>query len=325
MWQPGGYRRARAQADRPLLRYSAAMLARYQQFSSFVLLFAAAWATCVAWPLGWVGACLLGLGVLLSYTAWIALAMFIAARLNRSDPAPTATMAQWVHAWWHECVATWQVFVWRQPFRANAQADALPDAHATAAQRPGVVLVHGFLCNRAFWTPYMQALKAQGTPFIAVNLEPVFGSIDDYPAIIENAVQTLATRTQGPVHLLCHSMGGLAARAWLQRFKGYTRVGRIITIGTPHHGTALSVASPYPNTRQMERFSAWQQQLEQLETPGQQARFVCWFSPCDNVVLPASTATLHHADNRLVRARGHVDMAFDPMVMRETLALLAQE
>lgn len=214
--------------------------------------------------------------------------------------------------------------MWRQPFQSQSIADNLPTATAQLPPRAGVVLIHGFLCNRAFWNPYMRALKEQGTPFIAINLEPVFGSIDDYPALIEKAVQTLVKQTGQPVHLLCHSMGGLAARAWLQRFNGYERAGKIITIGTPHHGTALSVGTLFANTQQMERFSVWQQQLEALETPAHYARFICWYSHCDNVVVPASTATLQGADNRLITARGHVDMAFDPALMRVTLDVLAK-
>lgn len=298
------------------------MLARYQQITTLLLAFFASVAFWAFWPLGWLVALAVGLLVLWGYTFWIAVVMGITAVLNRADPAPAANWRQWVRAWWGESISTWRVFVWRQPFRAQAFADDLPDASAGQPPRAGVVLIHGFLCNRAFWAPYAKALKAQGTPFIALNLEPVFGSIDDYPALIEAAVQTLAARTGQPVHLVCHSMGGLAARAWLQRYDGYARTGRLVTIGTPHHGTALSVGTPYQNTRQMERFSAWQGQLEAGETPEQRARFVCWYSHCDNVVVPASTATLAGADNRLVQARGHVDMAFDPALMRSTLAML---
>lgn len=299
------------------------MLARYQQITSLLLAFFSTLAFWLFWPLGVAWAILAGAFVLLGYTFLIAFIMGVTAFLNRNDPVPVAPLGQWIHAWWHECRSTWKVFVWRQPFRAQSFADSVPEGHASTASRSGVVLIHGFLCNRAYWRPYVEALEAQGIPFIALNLEPVFGSIDDYPPIIEHAVQTLAECTGRPVHLVCHSMGGLAARAWLQQFDGMNRIGRVITIGTPHHGTAFSVGTPFANTRQMERFSTWQQQLEARETPAQRARFVCWYSPCDNVVVPASTATLQGADNRQVSARGHVDLAYDPVVMAGTLDVLA--
>jgi len=49
------------------------------------------------------------------------------------------------------------------------------------------------------------------------------------------------------------------------------------------------------------------------------SRFVCWYSNCDNVVFPASTATLPGADNRFVPGLPHVGLAFDAAVMRSVL------
>ena len=75
------------------------------------------------------------------------------------------------------------------PFAAGAGPTTCPP---TAQGRRGVLLVHGFVCNRGMWNPWLAApARAQGVPFVAVNLEPVFGSIDDYVAIIEAAVQRL--------------------------------------------------------------------------------------------------------------------------------------
>jgi triacylglycerol lipase len=41
----------------------------------------------------------------------------------------------------------------------------------------------------------------------------VFGGIDDYAPLIEQAVQQVTQATGRPPLLVCHSMGGLAARA----------------------------------------------------------------------------------------------------------------
>jgi hypothetical protein len=62
--------------------------------------------------------------------------------------------------------------------------------------------------------------------------------------------------------------------------------------------------------------------LAKVEPASRYAKFTCWYSNCDNIVVPASTATLPGADNRLVSAQGHVSMAFSPRVMHESLALL---
>ena len=63
----------------------------------------------------------------------------------------------------------------------------VPDGPAPAQGWPSVVLVHGFLCNRGFWTPWLPLLRERGHAFVAVDLEPPFGSIDDYAGTIDAA------------------------------------------------------------------------------------------------------------------------------------------
>ena len=127
--------------------------------------------------------------------------------------------------------------------------------------------------------------------------------------------------------LVCHSMGGLAARAWLAATPGArSRVHRVITIGSPHHGTWLGQFSHVPNGQQMRRNHAWLITLAAQERAASDApyeHFTCWYSNADNIVFPASTAMLPGADNRHVPGVAHVALAFHPRVMRESLAVLA--
>ena len=76
------------------------------------------------------------------------------------------------------------------------------------------------------------------------------------------------------------------------------------------------------NGKQMRLRSRWLQKLAQTELPARRVLFTCWYSNCDNIVFPASTATLPGADNRLVRGAAHVQLAFLPPVMNATLAML---
>jgi triacylglycerol lipase len=172
----------------------------------------------------------------------------------------------------------------------------------------------------------MRQLQAQNRAFASVTLEPVFGSIDDCAAIVEAAVAKITQATGQAPTLICHSMGGLAARAWLRsNAANDDRIKRIITIGTPHFGTALSTEKallPFINTQQMQRLGAWTQQLAKDEPTARYAKFTCWYSNCDNIVVPTSTAMLPGADNLLVTAQGHVSMAFSQRVMQESLVLL---
>jgi triacylglycerol esterase/lipase EstA (alpha/beta hydrolase family) len=246
------------------------------------------------------------------------LVLAVVARSDAGVPVPTAV--QLLRAWVAETREMVRVFYGRMPFRWQTPPDLLNRA---GAARRGVVFIHGFVCNRGFWAPWTQRLQADGRAFVAVNLEPVFSSIEDYAAIIEDAVQRVTASTGLPPVLVCHSMGGLVARSWLRAMNAGPRVHAVVTIGTPHRGTWLGRFSTTDNGRQMQLNSDWLSRLAAAEAATAQPPFTCWYSNCDNIVFPVSTATLPHAENRLVPGRAHVALAFAPEVMDSTLAALS--
>lgn len=245
------------------------------------------------------------------------------ARVSRRDPAPRPRLAQLARAWWAESRWAGLVFGWWQPFRHSAVADWLPQRAAGAPGPRGVVLVHGFLCNRGFWTPWLPLLRARGHAFVAVTLEPAFGSIDDYCGAIDAAVRQVEQATGRAPVIVGHSMGGLAARAWLRAMPdGAARVHRVVTLGSPHGGTWPACGSRSTNGRQMRLDGPWVRALRAQEPAGRAAGFVCWYSNCDNVVYPPATAMLDGADNRFIEGVAHVEMAFHPRVVHACLELL---
>ena len=49
------------------------------------------------------------------------------------------------------------------------------------------------------------------------------------------------------IDILGFSMGGIIGRYWLQKFNGYKRTRRLISIGSPHKGTLMAQLIPkYP-------------------------------------------------------------------------------
>ena len=297
------------------------MLARLQKFVSMSLLLAAvSWAiVCMAagrpvWAA--VGA----LTILFGYAFFLAAEFTALYFVQRAGLAPRPSVRQLIAAWWNEALTAPRVFLWRQPFRATAEPDHLP--LAGGATTPGVVLVHGFVCNRGLWNPWMRELRVRGVPFVAVNLEPVFGSIDHYVQIIEDAVARVERATGTPVVLVGHSMGGVAIRAWLARFDADARVRRVLTIGSPHHGTWLARFGHTINGRQMRLNGAWLAELVLREPPARYAKFSCYFGHCDNIVFPAASGTLPHAENIHVPGTAHVHMTFNPAVFEGLLRWL---
>ena len=302
------------------------MLARLQRYTLLLTTaLACTWvALGAAWGWRWGGMAL----AVLSF-GWPVLViglelLWFLPRANRGDAAPASTLNQRLRAWALESRFWLQVFVWRQPFRSRAIAD-MP----APTGRRGVVLVHGFVCNRGFWNPWLSRLRADGIPFVAVNLEPVFGGIDDVVPHMARAVATLTQHTGVPPLVVAHSMGGLAVRAWLrtQRQAGHTPlpVAHIVTIGSPHHGTVLAHFSQVRNGKQMRPGSAWLRALASSEPPDLSTHFTCVYGHCDNVVMPTSTAVLPGSQALHIEGTPHVALAFHPATQALVWRLLQVE
>lgn len=92
---------------------------------------------------------------------------------------------------------------------------------ATDAGDLPVLLIHGYVCNRGYWTQLSRQLARAGIAHDAVDLEPIAADIEDFVPQVEQAITQLCARTgSGQVILVAHSMGGLVARAWLRRHGG---------------------------------------------------------------------------------------------------------
>lgn len=145
----------------------------------------------------------------------------------------------------HACMRLWHVLL-----LLLLSAGMLPGC-TTTVERPTqitehhqecVVLLHGlWRSNIAMW-PIETALLEAG--YTVVNL--------DYPStrasITEIADQHLApavtlceSQVSGPVHLVCHSMGGIVIRDYLQRHTP-RRPGRVVMLSPPNQGAELAIA-----------------------------------------------------------------------------------
>lgn len=288
------------------------MLARLQR-GILVLL---ALVSC-AWLLSWwrVGhpwlAVLGALMIAFSYTLVLAGEFLLLAAVHGDDPTPRARPLQLLKAWWDECLIDLQVFGWRQPFFEHAAADV-----PARSGRRGLLFLHGYVCNRALWTPWLEHCRRLDRPALAVSLEPVFSGLDAYVPLVEQAVARLQRETGLAPIVVCHSMGGLVLRAWLAATPGaLARVRHAVTIGTPHRGTWLARLSRTANALHMRSTSAWLTALAAREPAELGSRFTCFYSHCDNIVFPPRVATLAGADNRHVPAAAHVALAFHPDVV----------
>lgn len=230
------------------------------------------------------------------------------------------TWRDWWRALGGEMVAGVVVFLLRQPWERRA-----PRYQAATGSTPRVpvVLVHGYLCNHRIWDTTAAQLRAQGHAVFAVDLEPVFTSIDDYAPILESAVTSaLLNSGQTQVALVGHSMGGLAIRAWMRKH-GTDRVARVLTLGTPHQGTKLAKGSGTPNGLQMLWGSPWLATLAQGEDDAVRSLLRIAITPQDNIVYPQRPQTLPGITPTVFHGIGHLQMCLDPDVNAWVLRELA--
>lgn len=218
--------------------------------------------------------------------------------------------------WWRslfgENLAGIRIFLLRQPW--TRQPPELLPSTGTQARIP-VVLVHGFVCNHRIWDDVATALRSSGHDVFAVNLEPLFGSIDEYPPIIESAVLALCARSgKNKVALVGHSMGGLAIRSWM-RSHGAQRVARVLTLGTPHWGTKAKAPFPATNGTQMHWQSDWLKALAASESEATRSLIRIALTPQDNIVYPQRAQTLDGITPTVFEGLGHLQLCTDPTVI----------
>jgi len=201
-----------------------------------------------------------------------------------------------------------------------------PDPYAARAERVPVVLVHGYFANRGYFRPLVRRLESHGIgPIFVPTAAHVMAPIEAFADELAANVERIARDTGQPrVALVGHSMGGLVARAYMARH-GTARVARLVTLGSPHHGTLLARWGAGANARQMEPGSAFLERLARDEAnAASPVASLALYSRHDNMVFPQASARLEGARTLAISGVGHVAMMRSPLVARALLAELRE-
>jgi triacylglycerol esterase/lipase EstA (alpha/beta hydrolase family) len=206
------------------------------------------------------------------------------------------------------------------------RAGAATRIHADSPYVP-VLLLHGYGCNSGYWAHLIPLLDAARISHASVDLEPVAGDIDGYVPLVERKVEALCAATgASKVAIVAHSMGGLVARAWM-RAHGTHALARLITLGTPHHGTALARFGLGANAFQMRPGSAWLRELATSEDAdgkgAARALVTSLYTHHDNIVSPQESSRLEGARNLEFGGVGHVALGSNPRVLAAVMQELA--
>lgn len=236
----------------------------------------------------------------------------IGVSMIQSRPESAGTL--WWRAFGGEFVAALRIYWFQMPWAGAGTAVSCPDTPQDTRRVP-VLLVHGYICNHRVWDKMARALQQAGHPVLAITLEPLFTSIDDYAAQIQQAVRQLQQASGATqVALVGHSMGGLVIRAWMRRH-GSADVAKIITLGTPHQGTQMASWSPTTNAAQMAWHSPWLQALQASETAAARQLMHIALTHHDNIVYPQREQVLPEASVTEFKGLGHLELCLDARVI----------
>jgi triacylglycerol esterase/lipase EstA (alpha/beta hydrolase family) len=177
-----------------------------------------------------------------------------------------------------------------------------------------VLLLHGVLCNAGVWHRMRAYLRARGIgPLYTLSYGPPLASIERFADDLAVRVDAILLATGARcVTLVGHSMGGLVARAYLRRHGG-AKVGALLTLGAPHHGSVHAALFPGTCLRQMRPGSAWLAELNR-EAPPYPPRVTSVWSWHDSMVAPQTSSRLAGAENVELAGIGHNALLTDRRV-----------
>ncbi|MEV6478721.1 alpha/beta fold hydrolase [Streptomyces sp. NPDC051576] len=185
---------------------------------------------------------------------------------------------------------------------------------------PPVVLLHGFIDNRSVFVLLRRSLAEHGRRQVeSLNYSPLTCDIRTAAELLGRHIEEICERTGSrEVDIVGHSLGGLIARYYVQRLGGDLRVRTLVTLGTPHSGTAVvPLANAHPIVRQMRPGSPVIEELTR-PAPGCRTHFVSFWSDLDHLMDPLETACITHPDlitqNVQVSGIGHLALPVHPTI-----------
>jgi triacylglycerol lipase len=176
-------------------------------------------------------------------------------------------------------------------------------------------------------------LRELGWRVLDIDLDANTG--DTRLEILAQQVAQLIERTFAPdeqIDLLGFSMGGIVSRYYVQRLSGIDartpgnalqtdrcqRVGRLITISTPHQGTLAANFSTRTGCRQMRPDSYFMTDLNRDVDMLNRVNFTSIWTPFDLIILPPTSSQLGIGTELQIPVLTHPWMVSD----RRTLAAI---
>jgi triacylglycerol esterase/lipase EstA (alpha/beta hydrolase family) len=172
---------------------------------------------------------------------------------------------------------------------------------ASQALAGPVLLVPGFGGSTTGLETLARALRSHGKDVVVARLPgDGRGDLDAQAAALATDVtQTLARTGAASVDIVGYSAGGVVARLWVRRHGGASQARRVITLGSPQHGTDIATLArsilPGACPTACQQLAPDSDLLATLnngdETPSGPT-FVSIWTTHDDVVIPPDSASL---------------------------------
>ncbi len=175
-----------------------------------------------------------------------------------------------------------------------------------------VIFVHGYGHNASAFLPMALYLRRRGFRRLgafAYEHRPILEIAGALAEFLDAAVPGER------VDLIGHSIGGLVARAYIQKLGGHARVRRLVTIATPHGGSRLYRFAG-PLREDIRRGGALLADLDALPLHADRVRYLSIGGGKDFMVAHDTHTRHPGAEHRHFPELAHVSLLFSPRVFR---------
>lgn len=183
-----------------------------------------------------------------------------------------------------------------------------------------VLFIHGVLHNPAAFVFLKQRMAREGwSDFHEVSLFHTLRSFPSNADKISRAVDRIR-REHGveQIDIVAHSMGGILARYYIQKYEGDGKVRTLVTLGSPHQGTLWSRYSIMPRWRELSPESVTLCELNALPAPAR-TRAVSIMGDLDIVTRPNECGWWKHARNVRLEGIGHAGLLYSKTAARAVM------
>lgn len=191
-------------------------------------------------------------------------------------------------------------------------------------EAPPVVILHGIFRDHRLMARLGRAFAQAGRRVLMPDLTPSNGSVE--LNVLAKQLGKYVEENLKPAEqcdIIGHSMGGMVARAYIQRQGGRERVRRLVTLASPHQGTIMAWLLPGAGARDLRPGSAFLRDLASDVHTLEGVLAASYWTPFDAIIVPPRSSEMPVGQNCRVLLPHHRAFLERPKLARELVALLA--